>query len=101
MGSETRLVNGLLDAGPATTETTVVSRSLVDVQELMADGSGGLVRSLIPQPSILNPPASPEVSFMVEPQDLVVKTLGPCRIDSPLMPLLNGRRPSFHNVDET
>jgi 6-phosphofructokinase 1 len=45
--------------------------------------------------------AAPEVSFMVEPQDLVVKTLGPCRIDSPLMPLLNGRRPSFHNVDET
>jgi 6-phosphofructokinase 1 len=38
---------------------------------------------------------------MVEAKDLVVKTLGPCRVDSPLMPLLRGLRPSFHNVEET
>jgi 6-phosphofructokinase 1 len=38
---------------------------------------------------------------VVDAADLVVKTLGPCRVDSPLMPLLNGRRPSYHNVDET
>ena len=38
---------------------------------------------------------------MLTPQDLVVKTLGPCRIDSPLGDLLAGRRPSPYNVDET
>ena len=38
---------------------------------------------------------------MVEPQDLVVKTLGPCRIDSPLAARLNGRGPTMHNVDES
>src|SRR5712692_4534039 len=38
---------------------------------------------------------------MVEAQDLAVKTLGPCRVDSPLIPLLSGRRPSYHNVEET
>ena len=32
--------------------------------------------------------------------DLVVKSLGPCRIDSPLLPLLEGREQTFHNVDE-
>jgi 6-phosphofructokinase 1 len=32
--------------------------------------------------------------------DLAVKTLGPCRIDSPLLPLLDQRRRTFHNVDE-
>lgn len=38
---------------------------------------------------------------MVDPGDLSVKTLGGCRIDSPLLPLLDGRHPSFHNVEET
>ena len=38
---------------------------------------------------------------MVDSDDLAVKTLGTCRIDSPLTPLLNDRRQSFHNVDET
>jgi 6-phosphofructokinase 1 len=38
---------------------------------------------------------------MLEPKDLVIKTLGPCRIDSPLRDLLDGRRPSYYNVDET
>jgi 6-phosphofructokinase 1 len=37
----------------------------------------------------------------VEAPDLVVKTLGPCRVDSPMMPLLSGRIPSYHNVEET
>ena len=32
--------------------------------------------------------------------DLAVRTLGPCRIDSPLLPLLDQRRRTFHNVDE-
>jgi 6-phosphofructokinase 1 len=32
--------------------------------------------------------------------DLAVKTLGACRIDSPLLPLLDQRRRTFHNVDE-
>jgi 6-phosphofructokinase 1 len=36
----------------------------------------------------------------VEASDLAVRTLGPCRIDSPLAPLLDGRRSSLHSVDE-
>jgi len=38
---------------------------------------------------------------VLTPQDLVVTTLGPCRIDSPLGELLAGRRPSEYNVDES
>ncbi len=38
---------------------------------------------------------------MIEANDLAVKTLGPCRIDSPLAPLLAQRVKSFHNVDES
>jgi 6-phosphofructokinase 1 len=34
-------------------------------------------------------------------KDLHVKTLGACRIESPLGPLLDGRAQSFHNVDES
>ena len=37
----------------------------------------------------------------VEAADLHVKTLGPCRIDSPLAALLDARRQTFHNVDES
>jgi 6-phosphofructokinase 1 len=33
--------------------------------------------------------------------DLTVKSLGPCRLDSPLMPLLEHRQRSEHNVDES
>lgn len=33
-------------------------------------------------------------------RDLVVKTLGPCRVPSPLMPLLKDRRPTYHAVEE-
>jgi 6-phosphofructokinase 1 len=32
--------------------------------------------------------------------DLAVKSLGPCRIDSPLIPLLDQRERTFHNVHE-
>src|ERR1700689_1112594 len=32
--------------------------------------------------------------------DLAVKSLGACRIDSPLAARLNGRGPTMHNVDE-
>ncbi len=38
---------------------------------------------------------------MIESADLAVKTLGPCRIDSPLAPLLAQRVKSFYNVDES
>ena len=38
---------------------------------------------------------------MIVVTDLAVKTLGPCRIDSPLAPLLAQRVKSFHNVEET
>jgi 6-phosphofructokinase 1 len=38
---------------------------------------------------------------MVDAADLVVKTLGPCRIDTPLLPMLAERRQTFHNVDES
>ena len=38
---------------------------------------------------------------MIEAADLAVKTLGPCRVDSPLAPLLAQRVKSFHNVEET
>ena len=37
---------------------------------------------------------------MIEASDLAVKTLGPCRIDSPLAPLLAQRVKSFYNVEE-
>lgn len=33
--------------------------------------------------------------------DLTVKSLGPCRLDSPLAPLLEHRKRSVHNVDES
>ena len=36
----------------------------------------------------------------LQPHDLAVKTLGPCRIASPLMPLLKDRRPTYHAVEE-
>ena len=32
--------------------------------------------------------------------DLAVPSLGPCQIDSPLLPMLNQRQRTFHNVDE-
>ncbi len=38
---------------------------------------------------------------MVDACDLVVKTLGPCRVDSPMAPLLAERKQSIHNVDES
>lgn len=38
---------------------------------------------------------------MVDSRDLEVKTLGPCRIDSPLMPLLAERQHTIHAVAET
>jgi 6-phosphofructokinase 1 len=34
-------------------------------------------------------------------EELRVKQLGPCRIESPLMPLLADRRPTYNNVDES
>lgn len=37
---------------------------------------------------------------MVESKDLEIKTLGACRIDSPLLPPTE-RRSSVHNVEET
>ena len=37
---------------------------------------------------------------MTTTADLTVKTLGPCRIDSPLMPFLLSRRTSVHYVEE-
>ena len=38
---------------------------------------------------------------MVTCEDLVIKTLGPCRIDSPMLPILDSRQRSYYNVDET
>ncbi len=38
---------------------------------------------------------------MMEVADFAVKTLGPCRIDTPLLPLLNSRRQTYHSVDES
>lgn len=38
---------------------------------------------------------------MVSREDLVVKSLGPCRVDSPLIPLLDQRKRSYYNVDES
>jgi 6-phosphofructokinase 1 len=37
----------------------------------------------------------------VPPDDFAVRTLGECRIDSPLAPLLAARKQTLHNVDET
>ena len=39
--------------------------------------------------------------MMMEGQELTVKTLGPCRLDSPLAPMLEARQASQHYVDET
>jgi 6-phosphofructokinase 1 len=38
---------------------------------------------------------------VINSNELMIKALGPCRIDSPLGHLLAGRRPTFHNVDES
>ena len=38
---------------------------------------------------------------MLQAKDLEIKTLGPCKIDSPLGKLVTDRRPSYHNVDES
>jgi len=38
---------------------------------------------------------------LVSRDDLIVKSLGPCRVDSPLLPLLEQRKRSYYNVDET
>ncbi len=38
---------------------------------------------------------------MLEAKDLVIKSFGPCWIESPLGNLLAGRRPSYHNVEES
>jgi 6-phosphofructokinase 1 len=38
---------------------------------------------------------------VINSHELMIKALGPCRIESPLGHLLAGRRPSFHNVDES
>ena len=38
---------------------------------------------------------------MVSREDLVVKSLGPCRVDSPLLPILEQRKRSYYNVDES
>ena len=38
--------------------------------------------------------------MMMEGHELTVKTLGPCRLDSPLRPLLEDRRTTEHYVDE-
>jgi 6-phosphofructokinase 1 len=38
---------------------------------------------------------------VLDSNDLIIKTLGPCRIPTPLASLLDGRVPSYHNVDET
>jgi len=39
--------------------------------------------------------------MMMEGQELTVKTLGPCRLESPLAPMLEARQASQHYVDET
>jgi 6-phosphofructokinase 1 len=38
---------------------------------------------------------------LVSREELVVKSLGPCRVDSPLLPLLEQRKRSYYNVDES
>ncbi|MBS0262273.1 MAG: ATP-dependent 6-phosphofructokinase [Planctomycetes bacterium] len=44
---------------------------------------------------------SNEDDAVADRQDFVVKTLGNCRVVSPLEPLLAARKRSIHNVDET
>jgi 6-phosphofructokinase 1 len=38
---------------------------------------------------------------VIDSKDLMIKALGPCRIESPMAELLAGRQPTFHNVDES
>lgn len=38
---------------------------------------------------------------MLQAEDLLIRRLGPCRIDSPMMPLLADRKPSLNNVSES
>ena len=38
---------------------------------------------------------------MIEAHDFVVKSLGTCRVDSPMAALLSGRNQSINNVDES
>lgn len=42
----------------------------------------------------------PKGHLALKQRDLMVKTLGPCRIPSPLLPLLKDRRPTYHAVEE-
>ena len=38
--------------------------------------------------------------MVINNSEMQVKSLGPCRLDSPLSPLLENRKRSIHNVDE-
>jgi 6-phosphofructokinase 1 len=38
---------------------------------------------------------------VIDSKELMIKALGPCRIESPMADLLAGRLPTFHNVDES
>ena len=38
---------------------------------------------------------------LVTREDLVVKSLGACRVDSPMLPILEQRKRSYYNVDES
>ncbi len=38
---------------------------------------------------------------VVTREDLIVKSLGTCRVDSPLLPILEQRKRSYYNVDES
>lgn len=38
---------------------------------------------------------------MIDASDFVVKSLGTCRVESPMAPLLGARKRSINNVDET
>ncbi|WP_206108061.1 ATP-dependent 6-phosphofructokinase [Paludisphaera soli] len=38
---------------------------------------------------------------MITQEDLAVRSLGECRVDSPMLPLLERRRRSYYNVDES
>ncbi len=38
---------------------------------------------------------------LVSREELIVRSLGPCRVDSPMLPLLDQRKRSYYNVDES
>ncbi len=64
------------------------------------NGLGLEAGSCLNSPKLKNITALPESNFMVAREDLIVRTLGPCTVDSPLLKFLESRPITVNNVAE-